>query len=145
MKIIIRNTPKNLVNFCLRDPRRPVYEIFTHTCGHVCRCVDQKGLAAMLTSIQSAGVTPEVNLRNSTQTRKCASKKSTLALKPTADVTTSPKQGYQWPHEKDMCSPKIKKRKRSKWPKFILIPVFVATEKAEILQLLIIEFHAQIK
>ena len=36
----------------------------TNACGHVCRYVDQKGSAAMLTSIQSAGVTPEVNLRN---------------------------------------------------------------------------------
>ena len=26
---------------------------------------------------------------------------STLALKSRADVTRSPKQGYQWPHEKD--------------------------------------------
>ena len=34
----------------------------TNACGHVCRYVDQKGSAAMLTSIQSAGVTPEVNL-----------------------------------------------------------------------------------
>ena len=43
----------------------------TNACGHVCRYVDQKGSAAMLTSIQSAGVTPEVNLRI-TQVRKHA-------------------------------------------------------------------------
>ena len=62
----------------------------------------------MLTSAQSAGgVTAEVNL--STQARKPASEKSTLALKPTEDVTRSPKQGYQWPHEKDLCPSKIKK------------------------------------
>ena len=36
----------------------------TNARRHVCRYVDQKGLAAMLTSIQSAGVIPEVNLRN---------------------------------------------------------------------------------
>ena len=30
----------------------------------------------------------------------------TLALKPW-DVTRSPKQGYQWPHKKDSCPPKI--------------------------------------
>ena len=35
-----------------------------------------------------------------------AHKGSTLALKPRADVTRSPKQGYQWPHEKDLCPPK---------------------------------------
>ena len=36
----------------------------TNARRHVCRYVDQKGLAAMLTSIQSASVAPEVNLRN---------------------------------------------------------------------------------
>ena len=40
---------------------------------------------------------------------KHASEGSTLALKPRADVTRSPKQGYQWPHKKDSCPPKIKK------------------------------------
>ena len=30
-----------------------------------------------------------------------------LALKSRGDVTRSPKQGYQWPHEKDLCPPKI--------------------------------------
>ena len=64
---------------------------------------------AMLTSIQSAGVSPEVNLRNSTQTRKRTSEKFTLALKPRADVTRSPKQGYQWPHKKDSYPTKLKK------------------------------------
>ena len=41
------------------------------------------------------------------QARKRVSKKSTLALKPRADGTRSPKQGYQWPNEKDLCPPKI--------------------------------------
>ena len=31
----------------------------------------------------------------------------TLALKPRGDITRSPKQGYQWPHKKDSCPPKI--------------------------------------
>ena len=31
---------------------------------HVCKCVDQKGLAAMLADKRSAGLAPEVNLRN---------------------------------------------------------------------------------
>ena len=35
----------------------------TNACEHICKYVDQKGPAAMLTSIQSAGVAPEVNLR----------------------------------------------------------------------------------
>ena len=38
-------------------------------------------------------------------------KKSTLALKPRAYVTRSPKQGYQWPQEKDLCPPKIFQKK----------------------------------
>ena len=37
--------------------------------------MNQKGLAAILTSIQSAGVAPEVNLRNSMQSTKLASEK----------------------------------------------------------------------
>ena len=32
-------------------------------------------------------------------------KRSTLALKPRADVTQSPKQGYQFPIKKDLCPP----------------------------------------
>ena len=66
----------------------------------------RKGLAAMLTAIQSAGVTPEVNLRNSVQARKCASEKSTLALKPGADVTRSPKRESVAPR-KGLLSSKI--------------------------------------
>ena len=31
----------------------------------------------------------------------------TLTLKSRADITRSPKQGYQWPHEKNLCLPKI--------------------------------------
>ena len=45
-----------------------------------------------------------------TQATKNASEGSTLALKPRGDVTRSPKQGYQWPHEKDLCPPKNKKK-----------------------------------
>ena len=42
---------------------------------------------------------------------KHASERSTLALKPRGDVTRSPKQGYQWPHEKNSCPPKNFKKK----------------------------------
>ena len=35
----------------------------SNACRHVCEYVDQKGLATMLTSTESAGVTSEVNLR----------------------------------------------------------------------------------
>ena len=42
-------------------------------------------------------------------------KGSTLALKPRADVTRSPKQGYQWHHEKNICPPKIFLKNYSEW------------------------------
>ena len=38
-------------------------------------------------------------------------RESTLALKPRADVTRSPKQEYQWLHKKDLCPTKILKKK----------------------------------
>ena len=37
-------------------------------------------------------------------------KGSTLALKHMADITRSPRQGYQWPHEKNLCPPEITKK-----------------------------------
>ena len=49
----------------------------TNACGHVCRYVDQRGLAAMLTSVQSAGVATEVSLRI-TQTRRMLERRSYL-------------------------------------------------------------------
>ena len=52
--------------------------------------------AAMLTSVQSGGVRPEVNLRQKSM------QGSTLVLKPRVHITRSPKQGYQWPHKKDL-------------------------------------------
>ena len=55
-----------------------------------------------LASMQSAGVTSQVNLRHSVQSRKHASQKSTLALKPRADITRSPKQGYQLAPKSDI-------------------------------------------
>ena len=38
-------------------------------------------------------------------TGKKACKGSILVLKPRADITRSPKEGYQWPHKKDLCPP----------------------------------------
>ena len=60
---------------------------FTNACRH--KYMNQKGSAVMLTTLQPAGVALEVNLRNSTQTRRCASKKSTLTLKPRTDKMES--------------------------------------------------------
>ena len=80
----------------------------TNACGHICRNVDQKGLAAMLISIQSAGVTPEVNLRNSlhagdkackrvihpgfeTQGRHCQKSKTGVSVAPRKGLMSSKK------------------------------------------------------
>ena len=63
--------------------------------------VGQKGSAAMLTSIQSVGVAPEVNLRITEVSR--AHKGSTLALKSRADIIRSSKWGYQWVTTKRTC------------------------------------------
>ena len=45
-------------------------------------------------------------------TGKKACEESTLALKPRADSTRSPKERYQWPHEEDLCPPKFFKNKK---------------------------------
>ena len=55
----------------------------TNACRHVCRYVDQKGSAAMLTSIQSAGVTSEGEDHTG---EKACKKGSTMGLKPREDI-----------------------------------------------------------
>ena len=55
---------------------------------------------AMLAAKRSAGVEPEVNLREHVMQARI--RLPTLALKP-----RSQKQVYQWPHKKDLCPPKI--------------------------------------
>ena len=67
--------------------RTPDLEFESHQ--YLKKYVDQKGSAVMLAIKRSAGDTLEVNLRNHT------SERSTTALKPRADITRSPKQGYQ--------------------------------------------------
>ena len=57
---------------------------------------------------------PEVNLRERVTPLLSSNKaEPTLALKPREDVTRSPKQGYQWPREKDSCPPKKTLKKKS--------------------------------
>ena len=45
-----------------KDSHRFEPQTSTNACRHVCKYMDQKGPTAMLTSIQSAGVTTKVNL-----------------------------------------------------------------------------------
>ena len=54
----------------------------------------------MLTSIEAAGVAPEVNLRNLLHAGNKARKQG---IHPGFETQGRPKQGYQWPHEKDLC------------------------------------------
>ena len=56
---------KSTMNIGIRAPA----QISTNACGHIGNNMDRKGLAAMLTSLQLAGGTPEVNWRI-TQARK---------------------------------------------------------------------------
>ena len=53
-----------------------------------------------------------------------ARKRPTLALKPRADITRSPKQGYQWPHKKDLCPQKFFEKNVSWFP--CPLPKFLA-------------------
>ena len=73
----------------------------TNTCKR--KYVDQKVSIAMQATKRSAGVVLEVNLRNplhiSDKTCKCG-------IHPGFE-TLRPKQGYQWPHKKDLCSPML--------------------------------------
>ena len=47
------------------------------------------------------------------QASKHASEGIHPGFEPRADITRSPKQGYQWPREKDMCPTKIKKKNKT--------------------------------
>ena len=60
--------------------------------------VDQKDLAARLAVRMSAGVALDVILWNPLHTGNKACKREDP---PRADITRSPKQGYQWHHKKD--------------------------------------------
>ena len=73
----------------------------------VCKYVDVNGLAAMMAANRSAGVPPEVNLRILLCTGNEEYKLGDPPLKPRADITRSPKQGYPWPDKKGLISSKI--------------------------------------
>ena len=73
--------------------------------------------AAMLAIYTSRGVTPEVNIRECILCRPPQSSNKaepTLALKPRGDITTSPKQVYQWPQKLTCVLQKFLKRKKEK-------------------------------
>ena len=65
----------------------------TNACGHICKYVDQKGLASILTSIDTVSRFL-TRVESEDHIVEKAHKGSTLALKPGEDITRSPKQGY---------------------------------------------------
>ena len=76
---------------------------------HACRYVEENGLAAMVLHL-------EVNLREYVTRMPLprANKAAHFGFETRGDITRSPKQGYQWPHKKDLCPPKkifLKKNK----------------------------------
>ena len=95
----------------------------TNACRHVYRFVDQIDLAAMLTSIQSAGVTQEVNLRI-TQARKHARDPSWLQNQ----GQTSPEvqnRDISGPTKKTYVLQKILKKNKSLFNRHITLPFLV--------------------
>ena len=71
--------------------------------GHICKYVDRKGSAAMLTPFTVSRCCTSGESEDDTGKKAC--KGIPLALKPRYDITRSPKQGYQWPQKKDLCPP----------------------------------------
>ena len=95
----------------LEPPPHPLSQTHAtrlHQCSQTC----QKGSAAMLTSIQSAGVAPEVNLRNTL----CAGKETRYRGNPPwlwNPGQMSPEvqnRGISSPTKEDLCPPKILKK-----------------------------------
>ena len=93
-----------------------------------CRYMEDNSLAAMLASKRSAGVAPEVNLRECIShicLHQVQIRLPTLVLKPRGDVSRSPKQGYQWPHKKDLCPAIFFKKKLNNIAVSSIIPLSV--------------------
>ena len=77
------------------------------------RYLEEIGLAAMLAAKRLAGVTPEVNLKDHVTCMPLASvsKAAQSGFETQRRHHQSPKQGYQWPHRKDLCPPKFFRKK----------------------------------
>ena len=72
------------------------------------RYVEENSLAAMLSKKRSAGVTPEVNLKECvTCTLPLSANKATLAVNPREDTNKSLKTGVSVASQKGLLSSKI--------------------------------------
>ena len=83
---------------------------------------------------RSAGAATEVNLRNPLHAGKNARKRPTLR----ADISKSPKQGYQWPHKKELVSSKhyfLKEHKHFVGKYNLLSPIKVYVKIANFAQI----------
>ena len=89
----------------------------TNACVHICRYVDQKGLAAMLSSIQSAGVAPEVNLRN-----------PPWLWNPGQISPEVQNRGISGPTKRTYVLQNLKKKKKNLWM-YVSIMLFVVVSK----------------
>ena len=69
---------------------------------YVCKFVDQKQLGCHVGHQEISRCCTRGEFQELiAQVMKHSSKGSILALKPRADITNSPKQGYQWPNKRD--------------------------------------------
>ena len=99
VKILSYPSTREPFYFFLHEPewlRRLEHTLDPRCKSHQClyKYIDQNGPATNLAAKRSTGVTAEVNLKNRLHTMMHASEGSTLALKPRANVTRSPKHGY---------------------------------------------------
>ena len=77
------------------------------------RYMEEIGSAAMLAAKRLAGVTPEVNFRDHVTCMPLGSvnKAAYSGFETQRRRHQSPKHGYQWPHRKNLCPPKIFRKK----------------------------------
>ena len=112
-----------LLAACSTDGHSFKPQTSTNTCRHICRYVNQKGSAAMLTSIQSAGVTPEVDLRI-TQVRKHTKRIHPGFETQGGQMSPEVQNSISGPTKRTYVLQKLfkKKRRTKTWLKFLYQP-----------------------
>ena len=84
----------------------------TNACGHVCRYVDLKGLAVKLTSNAVSRCLTRGESEDYTSEKACKNG-STLALKPRAEFSRSPKTGVSSPTKETYVLQKFFKKREA--------------------------------
>ena len=67
----------------------------------------RKHYQTYFSSSEKVSIATEIKQNRKENSQLCAGEE---ARKTRADVTRIPKQGYQWPHKKDLCPAKIFKK-----------------------------------